>query len=97
MFDYILAFVIWLGVSFIAAFALVNLNVWSIIVVFSLLAAVVTVAYGKLTEKLTNMERSIEELKEIVPETYVVGDANKTGLIGDATNSAYYACMSIDA
>ena len=42
-------------------------------------------------------KKFIEELKEIVPETYVVGDANKTGLIGDATNSAYYACMSIDA
>ncbi len=42
-------------------------------------------------------KKFVEELKEIVPETYVVGDAYKTGLIGDATNSAYYACMSIDA
>ena len=39
----------------------------------------------------------IAELKEIVPETYVIGDARKVGLVGDATNSAYYACMSIDS
>ncbi len=39
----------------------------------------------------------IEELKDIVPETYVVGDADKSGLIGDATNSAYFACLEIDA
>ncbi|MCF0120370.1 MAG: FAD-dependent oxidoreductase [Oscillospiraceae bacterium] len=38
----------------------------------------------------------VEELKEIVPETYVIGDAKKIGVVGDATNDAYYACMQID-
>jgi hypothetical protein len=39
----------------------------------------------------------ISELKEIVPETYVIGDARRVGVVGDATNSAYFACMQIDS
>ena len=46
---------------------------------------------------LKKNDARIEELREIVPETYVIGDARKVGVVGDATNSAYYACMQIDS
>ena len=42
-------------------------------------------------------EAMIAALKDAVPETYVVGDARKIGLIGDATCSAFDACLEIDA
>jgi thioredoxin reductase len=37
----------------------------------------------------------IGALKEIVPETYVIGDAKKVGQIGDATTQAYYLGLEI--
>ena len=45
---------------------------------------------------LKKNEAMIEALKDAVPETYVVGDARKIGLIGDATCSAFDACLEID-
>ena len=39
----------------------------------------------------------IEALKDAVPESYVVGDARHVGLIGDATGSAFDACLEIDS
>ena len=39
----------------------------------------------------------LEALKDLVPETYVIGDARKVGVIGDATNDAYRVCMEIDS
>ena len=39
----------------------------------------------------------IEELSDVVPVTYVIGDAEKVGLIGGATNSAYRVCLDIDS
>ena len=44
-------------------------NIYVLILLFSLIAALATVAYGKLSERLTNMERSIEELKEMLKDT----------------------------
>jgi len=41
-------------------------------------------------------KKLIEELSDVVPETYVIGDAHRVGLIGDATNDAYFACMEIE-
>lgn len=38
---------------------------------------------------------AISELTEIIPETYVVGDADKTGVIGDAIGQAYWFCKDI--
>lgn len=38
----------------------------------------------------------ISQLKEIIPETYIIGDAHKVGLIGDATNNAWRICLDID-
>ncbi len=37
----------------------------------------------------------IEEMKDIVPETYVVGDADKVGVVGDAINNAYWLCREL--
>jgi len=37
----------------------------------------------------------LSELSDIVPETYIIGDAWKVGLIGDAVNRAYRLCMDI--
>lgn len=37
----------------------------------------------------------IKALADVVPETYIIGDAQKVGVIGDATNAAYFACMEI--
>lgn len=37
----------------------------------------------------------IDELNSIVPETYIIGDSKKIGIIGDATNSAWRASIEI--
>ncbi|MCL2409277.1 MAG: FAD-dependent oxidoreductase [Oscillospiraceae bacterium] len=37
----------------------------------------------------------IDELNEIVPETYVIGDAIKAGVMGDAIGSAFWATREI--
>jgi len=38
----------------------------------------------------------VEALKEVVAETYVIGDARKVGVIGDATNDAWRVCLEIE-
>ena len=38
----------------------------------------------------------LEALRDIVPETYVIGDAHKVGVIGDATNDAWRVCLQIE-
>jgi 2,4-dienoyl-CoA reductase-like NADH-dependent reductase (Old Yellow Enzyme family)/thioredoxin reductase len=48
------------------------------------------VAFGVKPDK-----DAIAELAEIVPETYVVGDANKVGMIGDAVGQAYWLTKDI--
>ncbi|GHT59852.1 NADH oxidase [Spirochaetia bacterium] len=40
-------------------------------------------------------ESAIESLQYLVPETYVVGDANRVGTIGTANNQAFEVCMEI--
>ena len=47
-------------------------------------------AFGVTPDKCT-----VAELSEIVPETYIVGDADKAGLIGDAINSAYWLTRKV--
>jgi len=37
----------------------------------------------------------ISELNEVIPETYILGDAFKTGMIGDAIGSAYWLTKDI--
>lgn len=37
----------------------------------------------------------IEKLTDLVPETYIIGDAKQVGLIGDAVGEAYRICMHI--
>jgi len=37
----------------------------------------------------------VDSLCELVPETYVIGDAKQVGVIGDATNAAYRICYDI--
>ena len=37
----------------------------------------------------------IQALADVIPETYVIGDARKVGVIGDATNDAYRVCLEI--
>jgi NADPH-dependent 2,4-dienoyl-CoA reductase/sulfur reductase-like enzyme len=37
----------------------------------------------------------IEKLSDIVPETYIIGDAKKQGMLGDAMMQAFYACEEI--
>ena len=39
----------------------------------------------------------IDALRDLVPETYVIGDARKVGVIGDATNDAWRVCLEIDS
>lgn len=68
MFNYIVSVIVWFFIALVAVIATTNFNIYAAILVFSLLAAAVTVAYGKMSEKLTNMERSIEELKEMLKE-----------------------------
>ena len=38
----------------------------------------------------------IESLTDVVAESYVIGDAHKVGVIGDATNDEYRVCLDID-
>lgn len=38
---------------------------------------------------------AISELAEIIPETYIIGDADKVGVIGDAIGQAYWFCKDI--
>ena len=38
----------------------------------------------------------IEALKDVVADTYVIGDAHRIGVIGDATNDAYRICLDIE-
>ncbi|MBQ8024809.1 MAG: FAD-dependent oxidoreductase [Oscillospiraceae bacterium] len=38
----------------------------------------------------------IEALKDVVADTYVIGDAHRIGVIGDATNDAYRVCLDIE-
>ena len=38
----------------------------------------------------------LETLRDLVPETYVIGDAHKVGVIGDATNDAWRVCLQIE-
>lgn len=40
-------------------------------------------------------EKFIASIKDIVPETYIIGDAHKVGVIGDATNEAWRVAMEI--
>ncbi len=40
-------------------------------------------------------EAYVESLRDAVPESYVIGDARKVGLIGDATNQAYEVCYEL--
>ena len=37
----------------------------------------------------------VAELNEIIPETYIIGDADKAGLIGDAITKAYWFSREI--
>jgi 2,4-dienoyl-CoA reductase-like NADH-dependent reductase (Old Yellow Enzyme family)/thioredoxin reductase len=37
----------------------------------------------------------LEKLAQLVPETYIIGDAKKVGLIGDAVTEAYRVCLEI--
>ena len=69
--EYIITFIFWFvgswGALMVAGPFLDNIYV--LILLFSLIAALAIVAYGKLSERLTNMERSIEELKEMLKDT----------------------------
>ncbi len=38
----------------------------------------------------------LEALRDLVPETYVIGDAHKVGVIGDATGDAWRVCLQIE-
>ena len=68
MFNYIVSVIVWFFIALVAVIATTNFNIYAAILVFSLLAAAVTVAYGKITKKLTNMERSLEELKAMLKD-----------------------------
>ncbi len=48
------------------------------------------VAFGLVSE---SEER--DALAQVVPETYIVGDARHPGMIGDAVNDAYWACRTL--
>jgi len=50
----------------------------------------VVVAFG-----LTPDAELITELNDLVPETYIIGDADKPGVIGDAIGKAYWFTMDI--
>ena len=54
-------------------------------------ADTVVAAFGIRADKA-----ELEALRDLVPETYIIGDAHKVGLIGDATNDAWRICMQID-
>ena len=54
-------------------------------------ADTVVAAFGIRTDKA-----ELDSLRDLVPETYVIGDAHKVGVIGDATNDAWRVCMQIE-
>ena len=54
-------------------------------------ADTVVAAFGIRADKA-----ELETLRDLVPETYVIGDAHKVGVIGDATNDAWRVCMQIE-
>jgi NADPH-dependent 2,4-dienoyl-CoA reductase/sulfur reductase-like enzyme len=54
-------------------------------------ADTVVAAFGIRADKA-----ELETLRDLVPETYVIGDAHKVGVIGDATNDAWRVCLQIE-
>ncbi|MBR3555167.1 MAG: FAD-dependent oxidoreductase [Oscillospiraceae bacterium] len=54
-------------------------------------ADTVVAAFGIRADKA-----ELETLRDLVPETYVIGDAHKVGVIGDATGDAWRVCMQIE-
>ena len=54
-------------------------------------ADTVVAAFGIRADKA-----ELDSLRDLVPETYVIGDAHKMGVIGDATNDAWRVCMQIE-
>ena len=54
-------------------------------------ADTVVAAFGIRADKA-----ELETLRDLVPETYIIGDAHKVGVIGDATNDAWRVCMQIE-
>ncbi len=54
-------------------------------------ADTVVAAFGIRADKA-----ELDSLRDLVPETYVIGDAHKVGVIGDATNDAWRVCMQIE-
>ena len=37
----------------------------------------------------------VESLSQVVPESYIIGDADKAGMLGDATTQAYRICYDL--
>ena len=66
MSDYILVAVFWFVASLAAAFVLGGLgfNIYAVIMIFSLVAAVATVAYEKASKRITDLEKRVQELEE---------------------------------
>ena len=54
-------------------------------------ADTVVAAFGIRADK-----GELEALRDLVPETYVIGDARRVGVIGDATGDAWRVCMQIE-
>jgi 2,4-dienoyl-CoA reductase-like NADH-dependent reductase (Old Yellow Enzyme family)/thioredoxin reductase len=50
----------------------------------------IILAFGLKPDK-----EELERFSQIVPETYIIGDAKKVGLIGDAVTEAYRVCREI--
>ena len=48
------------------------------------------IAFGVKPDK-----EAVAELADVIPETYVIGDADKVGVIGDAVNQAYWSSIDI--
>lgn len=51
----------------------------------------VVVAFGLRAD-----QKAITALTDEAPETYVLGDAWQVGLLGDATNRAYWICREME-
>ena len=70
MFDYIIAVIFWFLASWGALMFVGNFidNIYVMILLFSMVAAVATVAYGKISGRMKTLENSIEELKEILKD-----------------------------
>ena len=47
-------------------------------------------AFGVKSDKF-----AVAELSDVIPETYIIGDAEKTGVIGDAISSAFWLTRDI--